>query len=43
MLLIMVISAVRNTIRLYREEPIPVGKPLRQKQATLPTVPERAS
>jgi phosphatidylglycerophosphate synthase len=27
MLLIMVISAVRNTIRLYREEPIPVGKP----------------
>jgi hypothetical protein len=23
-----VISAVRNTIRLYREEPIPVGKPL---------------
>jgi hypothetical protein len=28
MLLIMVISAVRNTIRLYREEPIPVGKPL---------------
>jgi phosphatidylglycerophosphate synthase len=27
MLLIMVISAVRNTIRLYREEPIPVGRP----------------
>jgi phosphatidylglycerophosphate synthase len=27
MLLIMVISAVRNTIRLYREEPVPVGEP----------------
>jgi archaetidylinositol phosphate synthase len=27
MLLIMVISAVRNTICLYREEPIPAGKP----------------
>jgi archaetidylinositol phosphate synthase len=26
MLLIMVISAVRNTIRLYREEPIPISK-----------------
>ena len=36
MLLIMVISAVRNTIRLYREEPIPVGKPLpNQKQLLL--------
>ncbi|HEY2234593.1 MAG TPA: hypothetical protein VGK01_14050 [Candidatus Angelobacter sp.] len=31
MLLIMVISAVRNTIRLYREEPIPVGKPKAQE------------
>jgi archaetidylinositol phosphate synthase len=28
MLLIMVISAVHNTVRLYRQEPIPVGKPL---------------
>jgi phosphatidylglycerophosphate synthase len=37
MLLIMVISAVRNTIRLYREEPIPVGKPLpNSQQARLP-------
>jgi archaetidylinositol phosphate synthase len=27
MLLIMVISAVRNTMRLYRQEPLPVGKP----------------
>ena len=36
MLLIMVISAVQNTIRLYREEPIPVGKPLPvQKQLPL--------
>ena len=34
MLLIMVISAVRNTIRLYREEPIPVGKPLPNSQQT---------
>jgi phosphatidylglycerophosphate synthase len=37
MLLIMVISAVHNTMRLYREEPIPVGKPVpNAKQATLP-------
>jgi phosphatidylglycerophosphate synthase len=36
MLLIMVISAVRNTIRLYREEPIPIGKPLPiQKQVPM--------
>ena len=43
MLLIMVISAVRNTIRLYREEPIPVGKPLPSaKQAALPfSAPQR--
>jgi phosphatidylglycerophosphate synthase len=34
MLLIMVISAVRNTMRLYREEPIPVGKPLPNSQET---------
>jgi len=34
MLLIMVISAVRNTMRLYREEPIPVGKPLPNSQQT---------
>jgi len=34
MLLIMVISAVRNTVRLYRQEPVPVGRPgARQKQA----------
>lgn len=32
MLLIMVISAVHNTVRLYRQEPIPVGKPLPGKQ-----------
>jgi archaetidylinositol phosphate synthase len=37
MLLIMVISAVRNTMRLYREEPIPVGKPFPNAQkARLP-------
>jgi hypothetical protein len=37
MLLIMVISAVRNTVRLYREEPIPAGKPLQNsQQARLP-------
>ena len=36
MLLIMVISAVRNTVRLYRQEPIPVGKPApTQKQLPL--------
>jgi archaetidylinositol phosphate synthase len=34
MLLIMVISAVRNTIRLYREERVPVGKPLPNSQQT---------
>lgn len=28
MLLIMVISAIQHTVRLYRQEPIPVGKPL---------------
>lgn len=28
MVLIMVISAVHNTVRLYRQEPIPAGKPL---------------
>lgn len=32
MLLIMVISAVHNTVRLYRQEPIPVGKPVPGKQ-----------
>lgn len=32
MLLIMVISAVHNTLRLYRQEPIPVGKPVSGKQ-----------
>ncbi|HZI58448.1 MAG TPA: CDP-alcohol phosphatidyltransferase family protein [Verrucomicrobiae bacterium] len=37
MLLIMVISAVRNTTRLYQEEPLPVGKPLpNTKQVQLP-------
>jgi archaetidylinositol phosphate synthase len=36
MLLIMVISAVRNTIRLYRQEPVPAGRPLpSQKQLSL--------
>jgi archaetidylinositol phosphate synthase len=43
MLLIMVISSVRNTIRLYREEPIPIGKPLpAAKQTALPfSTPQR--
>jgi hypothetical protein len=37
MLLIMVISAIRNTTRLYQEEPLPVGKPLpNTKQVQLP-------
>lgn len=27
MLLIMAISAIRNTRKLYRQEPIPVGRP----------------
>jgi phosphatidylglycerophosphate synthase len=37
MLLIMVISAIRNTVRLYRQEPIPVGKPIPpKKQPGLP-------
>ncbi|MCU1219045.1 MAG: hypothetical protein JWN42_242 [Candidatus Angelobacter sp.] len=36
MLLIMVISAVQNTIRLYRQEPVPAGRPLpSQKQLSL--------
>src|SRR6478609_1395277 len=36
MLLIMVISAIHNTVRLYRQEPIPVGKPApAQKQLPL--------
>jgi hypothetical protein len=36
MLLIMVISAVRNTVRLYRQELIPAGKPIpAQKQLPL--------
>lgn len=37
MLLIMVISAVHNTRRLYRQEPLPVGKPIpKAKQTRLP-------
>src|ERR1700686_4913338 len=37
MLLIMVISAIHNTTRLYRQEPIPVGKPIpKAKQTPLP-------
>jgi hypothetical protein len=32
MLLIMLISAVQNTVRLYRQEPIPTGKPVPGKQ-----------
>ncbi|MBZ5508241.1 MAG: CDP-alcohol phosphatidyltransferase family protein [Acidobacteriia bacterium] len=37
MLLIMVISAMRNTTRLYREEPLPVGKSLpNARQPQLP-------
>jgi phosphatidylglycerophosphate synthase len=37
MLLIMVISAVHNTLRLYRQEPIPVGRRApREKQVQLP-------
>ena len=38
MLLIMVISAVHNTTRLYRQEPIPVGKPF-PKAKQLPLAP----
>lgn len=37
MLLIMVISAIHNTMRLYRQEPIPVGKPQPGKQPLLLT------
>jgi archaetidylinositol phosphate synthase len=33
MLLIMVISAIHNTARLYRQEPIPVGKGVTHRQA----------
>jgi archaetidylinositol phosphate synthase len=37
MLLIMVISAIHNTTRLYRQEPLPVGKPIpKAKQPPLP-------
>jgi phosphatidylglycerophosphate synthase len=37
MLLVMVISAIHNTARLYRQEPIPVGRPLpAANQAKLP-------
>jgi archaetidylinositol phosphate synthase len=38
MLLIMVISAIHNTVRLYRQEPIPVGKPVpgAKQQTPLP-------
>ncbi|MGZ4867201.1 MAG: CDP-alcohol phosphatidyltransferase family protein [Candidatus Angelobacter sp.] len=37
MLLIMMISAIQNAVRLYREEPIPIGKLLPSvKQAALP-------
>lgn len=36
MLLIMVISVVRNTTRLFRQEPLPVGKPLPASQRPLP-------
>ncbi|HEY2497829.1 MAG TPA: hypothetical protein VGK24_12240 [Candidatus Angelobacter sp.] len=44
MLLIMVISAVRNTVRLYREEPLPIGKPiLKPKPARLPVQAPSAS
>jgi len=32
MLLIMLISAVQNTMRLYRQEPIPTGKPQPERQ-----------
>ncbi|HLY92930.1 MAG TPA: hypothetical protein VKQ89_06715, partial [Candidatus Angelobacter sp.] len=28
MLLVMIISAVHHTVKLYRQEPIPVGRPL---------------
>ncbi len=38
MLLVMVISAIHNTLRLYRQEPIPVGKPLPGSRQ-LPLVP----
>jgi phosphatidylglycerophosphate synthase len=36
MLLIMVISAVRNTLRLYREEPLPISKPAVKPKPQLP-------
>lgn len=37
MLLIMVISAIHHTVKLYRQEPVPVGKPLpNAKQSPLP-------
>src|SRR5215831_12486538 len=42
MLLIMVISAARNTVRLYRQEPIPAGKPV-PTQKQLPLGLEKAS
>jgi phosphatidylglycerophosphate synthase len=35
MLLIMVISVIHNTVRLYRQEPIPVGKPARKNDRQL--------
>ncbi|HEX4606206.1 MAG TPA: CDP-alcohol phosphatidyltransferase family protein [Candidatus Angelobacter sp.] len=45
MMLIMVISAVRNTARLYREEPLPVDRPLpNARQSQLPlSIPSRLS
>jgi phosphatidylglycerophosphate synthase len=42
MLLVMVISAIRHTVKLYRQEPIPVGKPLpAEKQKKLPFTANR--
>jgi phosphatidylglycerophosphate synthase len=43
MLLVMVISAIRHTIELYRQEPIPVGRPLpAESQKKLPVARLRA-
>ncbi|HZD95178.1 MAG TPA: CDP-alcohol phosphatidyltransferase family protein [Candidatus Sulfotelmatobacter sp.] len=36
MLLIMVISAIHNTVRLYRQEPVPIGKPVPESRARAP-------
>ena len=42
MLLIMVISVIHNTVRLYRQEPIPAGKPARKNGSELNTTKKLA-